>query len=107
MNRIMRAVPLLALVAACQDRGVVPTAGRPAFATAGPAACPATPTVIVSDEAGLRNAIATAAPGAVIAIQGMIGLSQDDTIRTAGLTVTCATAGAGLTVTPEIGRAHV
>ncbi len=96
MNRITRAVPLVALLAACQDRGVVPTAGRPAFAAAGPAACPATPTVTVSDEAGLRNAIATVAPGAVIAIQGMIGLTQDDTVRTAGITITCATPGSGL-----------
>ena len=96
MNRITRAVPLLALLAACQDRGVVPTAGRAAFAAAGPAACPATPTVTVSDEAGLSTAIATAAPGAVIAIQGMIGITQDDTIRTAGVTITCATPGSGL-----------
>jgi len=96
MNRITRAVPLVALLAACQDRGVVPTAGRPAFAAAAPAACPASPTVTVSDEAGLRNSIATAAPGAVIAIQGMIGLTQDDTVRTAGITITCATPGSGL-----------
>src|SRR5947207_5089825 len=96
MLRITRAVPLLAVLAACQDRSVVPTAGRPAFAAAAPAACPPTATVTVSDEAGLRSAIATAAPGAVIAIQGMIGLTQDDTIRTAGVTVTCATPGSGL-----------
>jgi Right handed beta helix region len=96
MNRIALAMPLLALLVACQDRSVVPTAGHPAFASAGPAACPATPTVTVSDEAGLRTAIASAAPGAVIAIQGMIGLTQDDTIRTAGITITCATPGSGL-----------
>ena len=96
MNRFTRAVPLLLVIAACQDRSVVPTAGRAAFAAAAPAACPATPTVVVSDEAGLRTAIATAAPGAVIAIQGMIGLTQDDTIRAAGVTVTCATPGSGL-----------
>ena len=96
MHRITRTVPLLAVLAACQDRSVVPTAGRPAFAAAAPAACPTTATVTVSDEAGLHSAIATAAPGAVIAIQGMIGLTQDDTIRTAGVTVTCATPGSGL-----------
>src|SRR2546429_5674279 len=96
MHRITRAVPLLAVLGACQDRSVVPTAGRPAFAAAAPAACPTTATVTVSDEAALRSAIATAAPGAVIAIQGMIGLTQDDTIRTAGVTVTCATPGSGL-----------
>ena len=96
MNRFTRAVPILVVIAACQDRSVVPTAGRAAFAAAGPGACPATPTVTVNDEAGLRNAIATAAPGAVIAIQGMIGITQDDTIRTAGVTITCATPGSGL-----------
>jgi len=97
MSRIARLFPLLLVVAAgCQDRSTVPTANGPSFAAAAPAACPATPTVTVSDEAGLRTAIATAAPGAVIAIQGMIGLTQDDTIRTAGVTVTCATPGSGL-----------
>jgi hypothetical protein len=96
MNRFTRAVPLLLVIAACEDRSVVPTAGRAAFAAAGPAACPATPTVMVSDEAGLRNAIATATPGAVIAISGMIGITQDDTIATAGVTITCATPGSGL-----------
>ena len=97
MNPIARLFPLLlVVVAGCQDQSTVPTANRPSFAAAAPAACPATPTVTVSDEAGLRTAIATAAPGAVIAIQGMIGLTQDDTIRTAGVTVTCATPGSGL-----------
>jgi len=97
MNPIARLFPLLlVVVAGCEDQSTVPTANRPSFAAAGPAACPATPSVTVSDEAGLRTAIATATPGAVIAIQGMIGLTQDDTIRTAGVTVTCATPGAGL-----------
>src|SRR3989442_6674478 len=125
MHRITRTVPLLAVLAACQDRSVVPTPGRPASAAAAPAAGRTTATVTVSDEAGLRSAIATAAPGAVIAIQGMIGLTQDDTIRTAGVTVTCATPGSGLfavvgsgvqdlliaaakrDVVDQIGRAHV
>src|SRR2546430_16394 len=97
MSRIARLFPLLLVVAAgCQDRSTVPTANGTSFAAAAPAASRATPTVTVSDEAGLRTAIATAAPGAVIAIQGMIGLTQDDTIRTAGVTVTCATPGSGL-----------
>src|SRR6266571_5802658 len=60
------------------------------------AACPTPATVTVSDEAGLRAAIAAATPGSVIAIQGMIGLTQDDTVRTAGITITCATPGSGL-----------
>ncbi|HXI64444.1 MAG TPA: right-handed parallel beta-helix repeat-containing protein [Gemmatimonadales bacterium] len=98
MNRVLHAASVLLVLAAvaCQDRSVAPTAARPSFAVAGPTSCPTTSTVTVSDEAGLRNAIATATPGAVIAIQGMIGLSQDDTIRTAGVTITCATPGSGL-----------
>src|SRR3989442_13047814 len=97
MDRTMQLFPLLLVVAAaCQDTSAVPTANRPAFAAAAPAACPTAATVTVSDEAGLRAAIAAATPGTVIAIRGMIGMTQDDTIRTASVTVTCATPGSGL-----------
>ncbi len=97
MSRVTYAFPLLlALAAACREQGAVPTAGRPLFAAAAPAACPTPATVTVSDEAGLRAAIAAATPGTVIGIQGMIGLTQDDTVRTAGITITCATPGSGL-----------
>ena len=98
MHHAFRVTPLLllAVVFACQDQSVAPTARGPSYAAAAPAACPSAPTVTVSDETGLRNAIATAAPGAVIAIQGVIGLTQDDTVRTAGITITCATPGSGL-----------
>ena len=72
----------------------------PAWAIAGPsvgaAACPTPATVIVSDEAGLRAAIAAATPGTVIGVQGIIGITQDDTIRTASVTITCATPGSAL-----------
>ena len=50
----------------------------------------------MSDEAGLRAAIAAATPGTVIGIRGMIGITQDDTIATADVTLTCATPGSGL-----------
>jgi len=101
MKRMTHAVPLfLALAAACQDQSAVPTAGRPLFAAAAPAACPTPATVTVSDEAGLRAALAAATPGTVIGIQGMIGLTQDDTVRTASITVTCATPGSGLFAVP-------
>src|SRR2546427_12316870 len=97
MDRIMQLFPLLLVVAAaCQDTSAVPTANRPSFAAAAPAACPTAATVTVSAEAGLRAAIAAATPGTVIAIRGMIGMTQDDTIRTAGVTLTCATPGSGL-----------
>src|SRR5437773_4257410 len=97
MKRLTHAFPLLlALAAGCQDPSAVPTATRPLFAAAAPAACPATPTVTVSDEAGLRAALAAATPGTVIGIRGMIGTTQDDTIATADVTLTCATPGSGL-----------
>ena len=97
MSRVIYAFPLLlALAAACREQGAEPTAGRPLFAAAAPAACPTPATVTVSDEAELRAAIAAATPGTVIGIQGMIGLTQDDTVRTARITITCATPGSGL-----------
>src|SRR2546429_6842985 len=97
MKRLPRAFPLLlALAGACQDSSAVPTATRPLFAAAAPSACPTPATVTVSDEAGLRAAIAAATPGTVIGIRGMIGITQDDTIATADVTLTCATPGSGL-----------
>ena len=97
MKRLTHAFPLLlALAAACQDSSAVPTATRPLFAAAAPSACPTPATVTVSDEAGLRAALAAATPGTVIGIRGMIGITQDDTIATADVTLTCATPGSGL-----------
>src|SRR5256884_4389241 len=97
MKRLPRAFPLLlALAAGCQDPSAVPPATRPLFAAAAPSACPTPATVTVSDEAGLRAAIAAATPGTVIGIRGMIGITQDDTIATADVTLTCATPGSGL-----------
>jgi nitrous oxidase accessory protein NosD len=101
MQRITHVFPvLLALAAACQEQSAVPTGTRPLFAAAAPAACPTPATVTVSDEAGLRAAIAAATPGTVIGIRGMIGLTQDDSIETAGITLTCATPGSGLFAVP-------
>src|SRR2546426_6419806 len=109
MKRLTHAFPLLlALAAGCQDPSAVPTATRPLFAAAAPSACPTPATVTVSDEAGLRAAIAAATPGTVIGIRGMIGITQDDTIATAGVTPTCATprprlcAGAGSGVADQV-----
>ncbi|MGH7529513.1 MAG: right-handed parallel beta-helix repeat-containing protein [Gemmatimonadales bacterium] len=44
----------------------------------------------------MRDALATAAPGAVIAIEGLIGIAADMTARTPHVTLTCATPGSGL-----------
>jgi copper-binding protein NosD len=91
----LHAVALLTL-AACQDRTVAPTVDRPSFSTIPSIACPASPTFVVSDEASLRAALAAASPGAVIAIRGMIGIAADVFITTPNVTLTCASAGAGL-----------
>src|SRR5438445_10366835 len=94
MKRLTHAFPLLlALAAACQDSSAVPTATRPLFAAAAPSACPTPATVTVSDEAGLRAALAAATPGTVIGIRGMIGITQDDTSGRADVTLTAATRG--------------
>src|SRR2546429_7170622 len=94
MKRLPRAFPLLlALAGACQDSSAVPTATRPLFAALAPSACPTPATVTVSDEAGLRAAIAAATPGTVIGIRGMIGITQDDTIATADVEPPCAPPG--------------
>jgi len=96
MNHIPRVALLITLVAACQDRSVAPTADRPSFSTVASTTCPLSPTFTVSDEAGLRAALAAASPGAVIAIRGMIGLAAHVSITTPDVTLTCASPGAGL-----------
>jgi len=96
MNHIPRVALLITLVAACQDRSVAPTADRPSFTAMASVACPSSPTFTVSDEASLRAALAAASPGAVIAINGMIGLAAHVSITTPDVTLTCASPGAGL-----------
>ncbi len=89
---------LLGVLIGCQDQSLSPAPSQagPSFATASSQACPANPTVIVTDEAGLRAALAAAHPGDVIAVSGTIPLTTGDTIATDGLTLTCATPGSGL-----------
>src|SRR2546430_16654709 len=92
MSRVTYASPLLlALAAACREQGAVPTAGRPLFAAAAPAACPTPATVTVSDEAGPRAPIPAATPRTLIRIPGTIRPPPDDTRPTAGVTLTGAT----------------
>ncbi|MDH3840279.1 MAG: right-handed parallel beta-helix repeat-containing protein [Chromatiales bacterium] len=72
------------------------------FATAEPSTCPVTSHDIVVDNiADLRLAAATAAPGSVIGIDGMIDINsdggQDVMVSVPGVTVTCASDDAGLT----------
>ena len=106
MNRILQLVPtlLMVLCVGCHDQTTAPKqvsqlSARQAISTSSKIqsfACPSAPTVTVSDEASLLAAIATASPGAVIAIQGMIGLSHNLFIATPRVTLTCAAPGAGL-----------
>src|SRR5438093_10815647 len=109
MEIMKRLVPtlLLALAAACQEQSIAPRVDpattRPSFNTSASATCPASATVTVSDDAGLRAALAAAHPGDVIAVSGMIGITTDDTIATDRVTLTCATPGSGLfAVGPEV-----
>src|SRR2546427_823156 len=92
MNRITRLFPVLLVVAAgCQDQSAVPTANRPSFAAAAPAACPAHADFVVSDETSLLSAVASAQPNDTIALNGMVEMTFADVfVETDGLTFTCA-----------------
>src|SRR2546430_17341684 len=104
MSRVTYAFPLLlALAAACRDQSAVPTAGRPLFAAAAPAACPTPATVTVSDEAGRRPPRAAPAPRPRSGDPGMIGLTPDDPRRSAGVTLYLAAPGTRLVGPPGRG----
>jgi len=78
---------------ACSD----PTLTRhPSFSTEAQAACPAAADFIVSTEDQLVSAIASANPGATIAVDGMIAIHADVNVSTPSITLTCATPGSGL-----------
>lgn len=94
--RFLPLVVLGGLVGCRDDRPPSPLAARPAFDAAAPPTCPTNPTVTVTDEATLGAAIAAAHPGDVIAVSGTIPITAGDTIRTADVTLTCATPGSGL-----------
>ena len=90
--RLFSAV-MFGVAVGCQDRTVAP----PSFAVTQPAsACPANPTIIVTDDTLLRAALRAARPGDVIAVSGTIEVTRDDSITTDNVTLTCATPGSGL-----------
>ena len=99
----MRARPLFALLslaalsAGCADQQGHVTA--PAFSVGGAAACPIPANVVVTDEAGLNAALSGAQPGEVIGLGAFFGVDADVFVDTAHVTLTCATAGAGLFAT--------
>jgi Right handed beta helix region len=101
-NRNWTGVGMIAIAVACREPNTAPAALRaPAFALAGAAACPTPANFIVSNEAELRAALAAATPGQVIGVRGNIALSKDVLITTPGITLTCASAAAGLTAEPS------
>ncbi len=67
------------------------------YAFVAPPACATSPTVVVSDEAGLTAALSGAHAGDVVAINGMIAVTSDVTINSS-ITLACATPGSGLVV---------
>ncbi len=88
-------------VAACAEAPTGVTAPdtplQPALASAIRGPCPGPATVVVTDEAALHAAVAAAAPGAVIAIDGTITLATGFVhFQTGDVTLTCATRGSGL-----------
>lgn len=95
MSRVFRAsLVLAATLIACGD---VPRSlpSEPALAQGGAAACPMAANVVVVDETGLLAALGAAVPGDVIGIDGTVVLSDVVPLATPGVTLTCATPGAG------------
>ncbi|MEK6688821.1 MAG: hypothetical protein AABZ01_10215, partial [Gemmatimonadota bacterium] len=64
--------------------------------------CPTAATVVVTNEADLQAALASAVPGAVIGIRGTITLTAPAVVGTPDLTLTCADRGAGLVADPSL-----
>jgi len=97
-------IPMLALVAAgcggSQSEPTAPALQSPVLAASLPQRCPTAATVVVTNEAGLLAALASAVPGAVIGIRGTITLTATVVVGIPDLTLTCADRGAGLVADP-------
>lgn len=90
-------------VGACREPTTGPsTPAALAFSASPSAACPTPANFVVSDEAGLLAAVAAASPGQVIGVSGNVSVSVDVVISTPGITLTCASAGAGLTAQASV-----
>src|SRR5687768_15565260 len=93
------AIVFTALLASCADS--IPTAlvpgDRPVFAVgASEPACVSSPDYVVSNQAALSAALAAAAPGSTVAIDGVIEVTGFVSIQGNGIRLTCATPGSGL-----------
>lgn len=99
MRTLTSIIGLAALVwlAGCGEPTADRSAHHPAsFSVSATSQCPATPTVVVSDEAGLTAALAAAQPGNVIALSKFFPVTADVVIAVPNIVLTCATPGAGL-----------
>lgn len=106
MQRVRLAVlAAAAILAACADAPTelsVSAIGAPSPSRSGygNVACTTTGATVVTSEAALRAALATAQPGDVVAIDGMITLGSNVEVEVPeGVMLTCATAGSGVTAT--------
>jgi len=102
--RMVTVAGIAVCLLACTDAPVVPVPKSaapavPSFSSV-QAACPATPNVVVTTEGELLDALATAEPGAVIGIDGLIVVTADVYVTTPNVTLTCVTPGSGLAAEP-------
>jgi hypothetical protein len=100
------------LLLACNDPTLTPTTETaapvvPSFSAGDDPACPASPDVVVTTEGQLVDALATAAAGAVIGLDGVIPITADVIVSTPNITLTCATPGSGLVAQAEAGVIEV
>lgn|SRR2546425_2464439 len=84
------------LCLSCSDSSTPPSGPGPEFALSGQSACPIPATIVVTDQAGLVGALASASPGQVIGVRGTIRVHTDLLIATPNVTLTCESPGAGL-----------
>jgi len=93
----------LAVLISCVDAPTDPRASAiagPSFSRSGygSVACTTTGATVVSTEPTLRAALAAAQPGDVVAIDGMVTLTSNIEVEVPeGVTLTCASAGSGVT----------
>lgn len=99
---LLASVTALAALAACGDAPTeshLSAISAPSLSRAGygSVSCAAAGATVVSDQASLRAALATAQPGDVVAVSGTIALTgAADLDVPEGVTLTCAEPGAGL-----------
>ncbi|OLC76286.1 MAG: hypothetical protein AUH78_07030 [Gemmatimonadetes bacterium 13_1_40CM_4_69_8] len=96
-------VALLGIAAACQEPATSNAPSRPSFSAGATIACPTPGNVIVHNEAGLLAALSSATPGEVIALDTLFPVTADLNIPVEGVTLTCATPGAGIFAAPGAG----